>query len=231
MSTGARSKALYLGIQSGKAAEDEGWGEGQPKITVMGRELRVMRRWGYEWQDEGEKTPQIKNEIGEPEQTPKPDNNNNTSPPSINLESQETIKADPSPPPSPKKPNTLHPPPASPPKDAEPPLWALNLETLRSTSNTSPLFPSSSSSSSTNTPTTNLPIHDPTSARNYILKSFATAPSSSSIPSSASSSAKTKKSSAAKDKEEKEHNLALLLHALDLLYASWIDVIGAEELD
>lgn len=34
-----------------------------------------------------------------------------------------------------------------------------------------------------------------------------------------------------KEKEEKEHNLALLLHALDMLFASWIDVIGAKELD
>ncbi|KAL8935452.1 MAG: hypothetical protein Q9216_005419, partial [Gyalolechia sp. 2 TL-2023] len=68
MSMGAKSKALNLGIQTGKAAGDEGWGEGQPKIKVMGRELRVMRRWGYEWHDQDEKeenTTQIKKETDE----------------------------------------------------------------------------------------------------------------------------------------------------------------------
>ncbi|KAL8740743.1 MAG: hypothetical protein Q9190_006580, partial [Brigantiaea leucoxantha] len=44
MSTGAKSKAVHLGLQSGKPAEEEGWGEGQPVVRVMGRDIRVMRR-------------------------------------------------------------------------------------------------------------------------------------------------------------------------------------------
>jgi hypothetical protein len=47
----SKSKAVSIGIDREKAAEDEGWGEGQPLIKVMTRELRVMKRWGYEWED------------------------------------------------------------------------------------------------------------------------------------------------------------------------------------
>ncbi|KAI4145867.1 MAG: hypothetical protein L6R39_003678, partial [Caloplaca ligustica] len=32
MSIGAKSRAVNLGIQTGKPAEEEGWGEGQPKL-------------------------------------------------------------------------------------------------------------------------------------------------------------------------------------------------------
>jgi hypothetical protein len=50
-SMNSKSKAVSIGIDREKAAEDEGWGEGQPLIKVMARELRVMKRWGYEWED------------------------------------------------------------------------------------------------------------------------------------------------------------------------------------
>ncbi|KAL8917151.1 MAG: hypothetical protein Q9208_008120 [Pyrenodesmia sp. 3 TL-2023] len=223
MSIGAKSRAITLGIQSGKPAEDEGWGEGQPKIRVMGRELRVMRRWGYEWHDdhtqETKYQESVKQEDQEPEETPPTTTHD--------LASQETIKGDPSfPSPSPtqqqqRQPSHPQPPPQTQ-KDTETPLWALNLETLRSTSNTAPILSPN---------TTNLPIYDPHAARNYLLKSFASAPATASSPAPSSSPEKTKKTSAAKEREEKEHNLALLLHALDLLYTSWIDVIGAEELN
>ncbi|KAI4192442.1 MAG: hypothetical protein LQ346_004312, partial [Caloplaca aetnensis] len=88
MSIGAKSKALNLGIQSGRPAEDEGWGEGQPKIKVMGRELRVMRRWGYEWHDDRRQETKdeapIKQEDKEAEDTPPTTTHD--------LPSQETIK-------------------------------------------------------------------------------------------------------------------------------------------
>lgn len=45
----SRSRAIYLGIEGGKSAEEEGFGEGQPVVTVAGKELKVLRRWGYEW--------------------------------------------------------------------------------------------------------------------------------------------------------------------------------------
>ncbi|KAF2021532.1 hypothetical protein BU24DRAFT_417172 [Aaosphaeria arxii CBS 175.79] len=49
VSANSRTKAVSLGIEQGKSAEEEGWGEGHPIIKIMGREVRVMKRWGYQW--------------------------------------------------------------------------------------------------------------------------------------------------------------------------------------
>lgn len=49
----SKSRAIYLGIESGATAEQEGFGEGQPTVTVGGKEIKVIRRWGYEWKDAG----------------------------------------------------------------------------------------------------------------------------------------------------------------------------------
>lgn len=50
-SMNSKNKALHVGLESGHAAEDEGWGEGQPLIRIMTRDVRVMKRWGYEWEE------------------------------------------------------------------------------------------------------------------------------------------------------------------------------------
>lgn len=47
VSANSRSKAVSLGIESGQSAEQEGWGEGQPMVKVLGREIRVLKRWDY----------------------------------------------------------------------------------------------------------------------------------------------------------------------------------------
>jgi len=47
VSVNSKSKAISLGIEKGSPAEDEGWGQGQPKVRIMGRDIRVMKRWGY----------------------------------------------------------------------------------------------------------------------------------------------------------------------------------------
>lgn len=226
MSMGAKAKALNLGIQSGKTAEDEGWGEGQPSVRIMGRKIAVMRRWGYDWQNNGQGQADqdpIKQEEGGQELLQTKEATSACSGPKNDIESQETIKGDPSTPAHSMSPNpqiNQHPTES----DAyDPPLWALNLETLSKTSSYS-----TTPTSKTGLPN-GLPIYDPHSARNYMLKSFATSTSSSPPPPSL---AKTSKSVAlAKEREEKEHNLARLLYALDLLFTSWIDVIGPEELD
>ncbi|EME41786.1 hypothetical protein DOTSEDRAFT_177139 [Dothistroma septosporum NZE10] len=49
VSVTSRSRAVYLGIENGKSAEEEGFGEGQPVVKVGGKEIKVIRRWGYEW--------------------------------------------------------------------------------------------------------------------------------------------------------------------------------------
>ncbi|KAK8169750.1 hypothetical protein IWX90DRAFT_430731 [Phyllosticta citrichinensis] len=52
VSANSQTKAQSLGLNNGKTAEQEGWGEGQPTAKVMGREIRVMKREGYEWRSE-----------------------------------------------------------------------------------------------------------------------------------------------------------------------------------
>ncbi|KAF9697106.1 hypothetical protein EKO04_004777 [Ascochyta lentis] len=62
VSMNSKTKAVHIGIDSGKTAEDEGWGEGQPIVRIMNREIRVMKRWGYEWKESS--TPaKIKSEV------------------------------------------------------------------------------------------------------------------------------------------------------------------------
>lgn len=47
VSTTSRSRAVNLGIESGKSAAEEGFGDGQPIVTIMAQELRVLKRYGY----------------------------------------------------------------------------------------------------------------------------------------------------------------------------------------
>jgi len=54
VSANSRSKAVSIGLEKGASADDEGWGEGQPRVKVMGREIAVLKRGGYEWKGEEE---------------------------------------------------------------------------------------------------------------------------------------------------------------------------------
>ncbi|KAI9044415.1 uncharacterized protein KD926_001016 [Aspergillus affinis] len=47
VSANSRSKAASIGIADGGSAEQERWGEGQPVIKVLGREIKVLKRWDY----------------------------------------------------------------------------------------------------------------------------------------------------------------------------------------
>ena len=67
--------------------------------------------------------------------------------------------------------------------------------------------------------TVGMAIHRPEGARNYLLRSFATAGGSD-----------EKKSTAAAN-EERQENLGRLLGALRLLFASWADILKSDELD
>jgi Uncharacterized protein family UPF0029 len=49
VSANSRSKAVSIGIESGPSAEQDGWGQGQPKVRIMGREVYVLKRGGYGW--------------------------------------------------------------------------------------------------------------------------------------------------------------------------------------
>jgi len=92
-------------------------------------------------------------------------------------------------------------------------LWGLDLEAMRSTN--SPVAGGTAAG---------MPIHKPESARAYILKAFASGDRTDGSP------AKKKKTSVALERE-KEHNLGLLLGALDLLFGSWVQHISRDDLD
>ena len=191
VSVNSRSKAISLGIEKGNNAEDEGWGQGQPTVKIMGRSIRVMKRWGYDPMEGSAEAGIVKHED---RSVVKPENDVE--------DSQSTVKGDE---------------PSQGLSEAEPALWGLDLEALRSANG--PLVQS-------NQETSKLPIYTPQSARAYILKSFASAQSSEPQPASPK-----KKTSAAATSAVKEKNLGLLLRALDLLYGSWVHVLSSEELD
>jgi hypothetical protein len=92
-------------------------------------------------------------------------------------------------------------------------LWGLDLEAMRSTN--APLAGGTAAG---------MPVHKPESARAYILKAFASGESTDASP------AKKKKTGVALERE-KEHNLGLLLGALDLLFSSWVHHISRDDLD
>lgn len=187
VSANSRSKAVTIGlVEKGTGAEDQGWGTGQPGAKVMGREVKVMRRHGYNWREGTEKGgDEDKQETVQQE----------------NAGSQATLKQE----------DTSG--------DEEPALWGLDLEALRSAN--TPLVTGAQRADGAC-----LPVHSAQNARAYLLKSFA--PPVTDDPATPS---QTKKSSAAIQRAEREENLACLLTALDLLYASWSHVLAKDELD
>lgn len=52
VSANSRSKAVSIGLEKGLSADQEGWGHGQPKVKVMGREVSVLKRSGYTWKED-----------------------------------------------------------------------------------------------------------------------------------------------------------------------------------
>lgn len=54
VSANSRSKAVSIGIENGPSADEQGWGHGQPRVRVMGREVAVLKRGGYEWKGDEE---------------------------------------------------------------------------------------------------------------------------------------------------------------------------------
>ncbi|KAI9717272.1 MAG: hypothetical protein M1812_004799 [Candelaria pacifica] len=51
VSVNSKSKAISLGLEKGTSAENEGWGQGQPGVNILGRSVRVLKRWGYDPKD------------------------------------------------------------------------------------------------------------------------------------------------------------------------------------
>ena len=108
VSMNSRSKAVSLGLEKGNSAEEDGWGQGQPKVRVMGREIRVLKRWGYDPQEatgtENDEKSHVKDEVASSASTVK----------------EETES-------SPEKQF-----------ESEPALWGLDLEALRASNGSAP---------------------------------------------------------------------------------------------
>jgi hypothetical protein len=187
VSANSRSKAVSIGMESGKSAEEEGWGQGQPTIKLLGREIPVLKRWDYNPKE------------GQPR----------------NDTATETTRED----------DTSHPSP--------PPLWGLDLESLRKKS--SDRGPSSGYANNT----TSLPIHHPESARSYLLKSFTIyqeqdrqdTPPISADNSSPKKPKKEEKKKKTDPSSQKEKCLGMLLQAIDIVCQSWESTLSAEDLD
>ncbi|KAI7213268.1 hypothetical protein D0864_01116 [Hortaea werneckii] len=63
VSTTSRARAVSLGIQDiskDEELQEASLGEGQPIVTIMGKELRILKRWGYEWKSSPSNTPDTK---------------------------------------------------------------------------------------------------------------------------------------------------------------------------
>ncbi|WEW55107.1 hypothetical protein PRK78_000535 [Emydomyces testavorans] len=54
VSANSRSKAASLGIEQGPSPEEEGWAKGQPTVTILGRDISVLRRLNYSWNEAGQ---------------------------------------------------------------------------------------------------------------------------------------------------------------------------------
>lgn len=214
VSANSRTKAVSIGLENGKSAEEDGWGQGQPQVRVMGRDIRVMKRWGYDWKEEDSREHQSAAQV---------------------LDSQETIKAEDSVSANSEM-NTSHVG-----KSEEPPaLWGLDLEALRSSNEGKG---QGQRPQSMRKQSSSLPIYTPESARSYLLKSFTSAPApappsaittNSPPPLHPQQQQQTKKKNPpplSSLKSQNEHSLALLLSALEKLYASWANVLSAQDLD
>lgn len=204
VSVNSRSKAVSIGLEKGNSAEEDGWGRGQPQVRIMGRDIRVMKRWGYDWREK-----------------PRPESDEGQVP-----DSQETIKAEDSTPLSNENNTIIKDPPGA---EAPPPLWGLDLEALRSANAKQTHGPQTPHKSIA--PTPGLPIYTAESARAYLLKSFSSLPPPPPPSSDPKSPPPSKKKKPSSPPSETERNLALLLTALDLLFSSWAQSLSRHELD
>jgi hypothetical protein len=202
VSVTSRARAVNLGIENGQSAEELGMGIGLATVTIMGKELRVLKRWGYDWKDDNVQS------------KPESSNHENTQDDDAQIKLESIIKQEN----TDVEDSSHHTEQTS---EDQPPLWGLDLEALKKASSTAePPILAKAKAQSANT--TNMPIHTPQAARAYLLKSFDNPPSDQ--PASRKTSAATKTA-------DKERNLGMLLRALDLLYQSWVDTVGPAELD
>lgn len=209
VSQGAKARARDLGIEKGPIAEEDGWGTGQPVLKVMSKDIRVIRRHGYPLvAQDSLKTEDQSSYVAAAgpsdvkQSKPSAEAITDTS----NLDSGAEVSPDDE-------------------QVEEAAVWALDLEALKKANSGVGISTTSSSGSS-------LPIYSPQSAKAYIMKAFAIAPSqgttSTTVEDIKEELPKPKK--AQNEAKRKEDNLGLLLGALELLYQSWADSLESSEL-
>ncbi|KAF1959654.1 hypothetical protein CC80DRAFT_545100 [Byssothecium circinans] len=144
-SANSQSKAKSIGIQRGMTADEQGWGEGQPQIRVMGREIRVMKRWGYEWKED-EPVASTQGTLVDTEETQQPESKPRIS----RVATDETVMADTQ---------------ATFIDEEEPALWGVDLEALKRSNGPVTVGDRKESASG-------LPIYKPESTKAYLMKAF-----------------------------------------------------------
>ncbi|KAL4736587.1 hypothetical protein BDV11DRAFT_172795 [Aspergillus similis] len=179
VSANSRSKALSLGLESDKSAEQENWGDGQPTVSVLGREIKVLKRWDYNPRE------------GQPSQE-----SQGAGATSDNILGQ-CLTDD---------------------SEPMPPLWGIDVLALKRAE-------SHRSETAANTSKA-LPIHNPQSARSYLLKSFVKSPDK-----DKGESASLERKSVTQIEKEREVCLGHLLRSIDLVCQSWASTLSAEVLD
>ncbi|KAG9243211.1 hypothetical protein BJ878DRAFT_462833 [Calycina marina] len=63
VSLNSRTKAANLGLDKESTAKKDGWGTGQPRIRILGREVHILKRGDYDWKtkdEESEVKPPVK---------------------------------------------------------------------------------------------------------------------------------------------------------------------------
>lgn len=168
----SRARAVSLGIESGKSAEEEGFGEGQPSVTVAGQQIRILRRWGYEWKKDGEGGAEAEKATQSTQSTLKAESQEEADQATRAMKAEDSVHA-----------------------DEQPAVWALDLEALKKSNANDPAAGATQARSGG---TATLPIFTPQSARAYLMKAFDTAPAEDGTPASTS----TKGASAMARKEQ-----------------------------
>jgi hypothetical protein len=179
VSANSRSKAISLGLESDKSAEQEGWGDGLPSISVLGREIKVLKRWDYNPRE------------GRPSQEPQ--GAEGTSDDILG----QCLTDD---------------------SEPRPSLWGIDVLALKRAES----YPSETAANTSKS----LPIHNPESARSYLLKSFVKSPGK-----DQGESASLKRKSVTKIETEREVCLSHLLRSIDLVCQSWASTLSTEDLD
>lgn len=207
VSQGARERAKDLGIDKGQLASEEGWGTGQPMVKVMNKEVHVVRRPGYPLAGSD-----ILSSAGGGQEEIKGEPTKSSTKDAVKANSDDGSATEVPPEVS-----------AAATQEDEIALWALDLEALKK-SNTGSFL------SSTTTRGAGLPIYSPQSARSYIMKAFASAPTDTSIETKPETLDSKKTVKAKSDTKQKEENLGLLLGALKLLFDSWSVTLSSDDL-